>query len=344
MKVTEVKNYMAGILKDLDDLEGNLDKGHEKLAKIHANYQKEAKSSDLTKKAAKATDVLWQEDYKKYDTAKSYIAAVKNEINRIDKYIDKLKTAKDPTGYIESITTSLKYIDSALFIIGENSAYLHTRQKDNRYYLGEQAILKEKDLTFSPAMISLQDRIKSKIEVEGKNIYNANNRIRNKKAIAPHGPSSPNISKITGSEISKTAAKKEETNINKEAIKSALGPANSLKDLGKGDIANIIKYIGGVNTGRKAKIEKGEIYEETDLEKLIYQKTGLNADQILQGEVLEKKIESAKSSIKPTQDIGSILQETKPVNEKIAKKVEKSKGEGSKIIKNARKEKGAYYF
>ena len=36
MKVTEVKNYMAGILNDLDKLEDNLDKGHEKLAKIHA--------------------------------------------------------------------------------------------------------------------------------------------------------------------------------------------------------------------------------------------------------------------------------------------------------------------
>jgi hypothetical protein len=333
MKVTEVKNYMAGILKDVEDLEGYLDKGHEKLAKIHANYQKEAKSSDLTKKAAKATDVLWQEDYNKYDTAKSYIAAVKNEINRIDKYIDKLKTAKDPTGYTESITTSLKFIDTALFIIGQNSAYLHTRQKENRYYLGEQDTLKEKGLSFSPAMVSLSERIKSKIEVEGKKVFNANDRIRVKKANAPHRPSSPNISKITGGEISKTAAKKEERDINKEAIQSALEPDNPLKDLGKGDIANIIKYISGVNTGKKAKIERGEIYEETDLEKLIYKKTGLNADQILQDEVLEKKIESSKSSIKPTQEIGSILQETKPVNEEIAKKIEKSKGEGGKIIK-----------
>jgi hypothetical protein len=30
MKLTEIKNYMAGILDDLEKLETNLDKGHEK--------------------------------------------------------------------------------------------------------------------------------------------------------------------------------------------------------------------------------------------------------------------------------------------------------------------------
>ena len=311
MKLTEIKNYMAGILDDLEKLETNLDKGHEKLAKIHANYQKEAKNSELTKKAAKATDVLWQEDYKKYETAKSYIAATKNEIKRIDKYIERSKTATDSTGYIDSITTSLRYIDGALFIIGENSAYLHSRQKNNQYYLGEQDILKEKGLSFSPAMISLQDRIKSKIEAEGLSVHNANVRIRNKKANAPHAPSSPIISKITGTEISKTAAKNEERDLNKESIQKALGSDDtSLKDLGKGDIANIIRYIGGVNIGKKAITEKGELYEETDLEKLIYKKTGLNADQILQEGFLEKHIASSPSNVKPKK-------ETKPKKPKV---------------------------
>ena len=299
MKVTEVKNYMAGILNDLEKLEDNLDKGHEKLAKIHANYQKEAKSSDLAKKAAKATDVLWQEDYKKYETAKSYIAAVKNEIKKIDKYIKELQGDKNPTGYIESITTSLKFIDTALFLVGENSAYLHSRQKDDRYYLGEQEILKEKSLSFSPAMVSLSEKIKSKIEVEGKNIYNANVRIRTKKAAAPHTPSSPSISPISGTEVSKTAALKDQRNIDRESIHKALGPDTSLKDLGKDDIHRIIKHIGGRNIGRQAAIAKGDEFQETDTEKLIFEKTGLNASQILEKGVLEAKIESSPSNVKP---------------------------------------------
>ena len=99
-------------------------------------------------------------------------------------------------------------------------------------------------------MVSLSEKIKSKIEVEGKNINNANVRIRTKKAAAPHTPSSPSISPISGTEVSKTAALKDQRNIDRESIHKALGADTSLKDLGKDDIHRIIKHIGGRNIGR----------------------------------------------------------------------------------------------
>ena len=332
MGIKDIKDLTEEIHKELKSFKSKYNKAYGEIATIKENQikklndSKKGRSEKFQKdidRQIKGLNIVFQTEHKKHEDLLVTIEKAIEEASTIETRADKIGN-KSSKVTVETIQQDLNAFIEVINKVYNDSQFILNRIISNQsYVLGQQDYLKAEGLDypkgnekkFAETEFSL---LKLKLAQSPNVKFEELNEL--KKFDIARGFGTAKTNNITGLKarssyltakrdsgwLGATTLDKLRVEANKESIREHLTDISpdKLHTIPKKVQEKIQQYIGGVNIARQKAYEKGDSYSESDVEKLIYDKTGMRGEDIMERQDLfpnpegltNKKIEETAPS------------------------------------------------
>ena len=309
----DIKKMADAIFEELKHFEEKFEKAYKILyetrekGRKNVESQKENRSSTFQSEIdtyLKGLDIIFNKEQKKYEATLKSIGEAKEAAKKVNNKAKKetvsteeiIKAINSLIPFIEQVYAESQFIINRIEIV--DAAYTLYKQPElkqaglhfpeKKQFLGKELAEIKPDLNISTeslgAFKAARGRLGGGIESR---LYDLKDR-KNKEWLSP-------------SALDKKRIEGDKDNIRKHL--TDISP-DKLHTIPKKVQEQIQKYIGGVTIARQKAYEKGDPYSESDVEKLIYDKTGMRGEEIMESQDLfpnpegltNKKIEETASS------------------------------------------------